>query len=52
MDRRVESFRKPIITWEVATEVIDGPQSRVIPQAHHRLSAARGVLAMVLGGVS
>lgn len=38
--------------WEVATEVIDGPQSRVIPQAHHRLSAARGVLAMVLGGVS
>lgn len=37
--------------WEVTDEVIDGPQSRVIPQAHHRLSSARGVLAMVLGGV-
>lgn len=35
--------------WEVATEVIDGPQSRVIPQAHHRLSSARGALAYVMG---
>lgn len=36
--------------WEVAQEVIDGGQSRVIPQAHHRLSSARGVLAYVTGG--
>lgn len=34
--------------WEVAAEVIDGPQSRVIPQAHHRLSSARGALAFVM----
>jgi ornithine carbamoyltransferase len=34
--------------WEVAAEVIDGPQSRVIPQAHHRLSSARGALAYVM----
>ena len=38
--------------WEVTDAVIDGPQSRVIPQAHHRLSSARAVLATVLGGVS
>jgi ornithine carbamoyltransferase len=35
--------------WEVAADVIDGPQSRVIVQAHHRLSAARGVLSLVMG---
>lgn len=34
--------------WEVAAEVIDGPRSRVIPQAHHRLSSARGALAYVM----
>lgn len=34
--------------WEVAAEVIDGPQSRVIAQAHHRLSSARGALAWVM----
>ena len=38
--------------WEVTDAVIDGPQSRVIPQAHHRLSSARAVLATVMGGVS
>jgi ornithine carbamoyltransferase len=35
--------------WEVTADVIDGPQSRVIAQAHHRLSAARGVLSLVMG---
>jgi ornithine carbamoyltransferase len=35
--------------WEVAEAVIDGDQSRIIPQAHHRLSSARGVLAYVMG---
>lgn len=34
---------------EVAAEVIDGPRSRVIPQAHNRMHAARGALAFVLG---
>jgi ornithine carbamoyltransferase len=34
--------------WEVSDEVIDGPQSRVIPQAHHRLSSARGALAYAM----
>jgi ornithine carbamoyltransferase len=38
--------------WEVTDEVIDGSQSRVIPQAHHRLSSARAVLATVMGGTS
>ncbi len=35
--------------YEVAAEVIDGPQSHVIHQAHNRLHAARGVLAFLLG---
>lgn len=35
---------------EVATEVIDGTQSRVISQGHDRMHAARGALAF-LGGV-
>lgn len=34
---------------EVAAEVIDGPQSHVIRQAHQRLHAARGVLAFLMG---
>lgn len=34
---------------EVAASVIDGPRSRVIPQGHRRLDAARAVLAFVLG---
>ncbi len=34
---------------EVAAEVIDGPQSRVIAQGHDRLHAARGLLAFLSG---
>jgi len=34
---------------EVTAEVIDGPSSRVVQQAHHRLDAARAVLAWILG---
>jgi len=34
---------------EVAAEVIDGPQSRVIAQGHDRLHAARGLLAFLAG---
>ena len=35
--------------YEVTPEVIDGPHSHVIQQAHNRLHAARGVLAFLLG---
>jgi ornithine carbamoyltransferase len=35
--------------FEVAADVIDGPQSVVIEQGHNRLHSARGVLAYVLG---
>jgi ornithine carbamoyltransferase len=35
--------------YEVAPEVIDGPHSHVVQQAHNRLHAARGVLAFLLG---
>lgn len=35
--------------YEVAAEVIDGPNSHVIAQAHNRLHAARGALAFVMG---
>lgn len=34
---------------EVAASVIDGPASRVIPQGHRRLDAARAVLAFAMG---
>lgn len=34
---------------EVAASVVDGPQSRVFPQAHNRLHAFRGVLRFLLG---
>ncbi len=34
---------------EVEAMVIDGPSSRVIPQAHNRLHAARAVLAWAVG---
>jgi ornithine carbamoyltransferase len=35
--------------YEVAAEVIDGPSSHVIRQAHNRLHAARGALAFLMG---
>jgi ornithine carbamoyltransferase len=35
--------------YEVAAEVIDGPNSHVILQAHNRLHAARGALAFLMG---
>ena len=35
--------------YEVAAEVIDGPQSHVIQQAHNRMHAARGALAFLMG---
>jgi len=35
--------------YEVAEDVIDGPHSHVIAQAHNRLHAARGVLAFLMG---
>jgi ornithine carbamoyltransferase len=34
---------------EVDAAVIDGPRSRVVPQAHHRMHAARGLLAHLVG---
>jgi len=34
---------------EVDADVIDGPASRVIPQAHNRLHSARGALAFIMG---
>jgi ornithine carbamoyltransferase len=35
--------------YEVAADVIDGPHSHVIRQAHNRLHAARGALAFLMG---
>ena len=35
--------------YEVASDVIDGPRSRVIRQGHNRLHAARGLLAFLFG---
>ena len=34
---------------EVTDEVLDGPQSRIWPQAENRMHAARGLLAFLLG---
>ncbi|MFL6206489.1 MAG: ornithine carbamoyltransferase, partial [Acidimicrobiales bacterium] len=34
---------------EIAASVVDGPQSRVFPQAHNRLHAFRGLLRFLLG---
>lgn len=34
---------------EITDEVMDGPQSRVFPQAHNRLHAQKGMLATVMG---
>lgn len=36
---------------EITDSVIDGPRSRVFPQAHNRLHAQKGLLAVVMGGV-
>jgi len=33
----------------VSAEVFDGAQSLVIQQGHHRLTAARGAIAWVIG---
>ena len=38
--------------YEVDADVIDGPASRVIPQAHNRLHSARGLLAFLLSNRS
>jgi ornithine carbamoyltransferase len=35
--------------YEVAADVIDGPSSYVIQQAHNRMHAARGVMAFLMG---
>jgi ornithine carbamoyltransferase len=35
--------------YEVAADVIDGPRSHVIQQAHNRMHAARGALAFLMG---
>jgi len=35
--------------FEVAADVIDGPQSRVFAQGHNRMHAARALLAFVMG---
>ncbi|MFM2079052.1 MAG: ornithine carbamoyltransferase [Actinomycetota bacterium] len=35
--------------YEVSADVIDGPRSQVIVQAHNRLHAARGALAFLMG---
>jgi len=35
---------------EITDDVIDGPRSRVFPQAHNRLHAQKGLLAVLMGG--
>jgi len=35
---------------EITDSVIDGPRSRVFPQAHNRLHAQKGLLAVLMGG--
>ncbi len=35
---------------EITDEVMDGPQSRVFPEAHNRLHAQKGLLATLMGG--
>jgi ornithine carbamoyltransferase len=41
----------PAHRGEEATDgVLDGPQSRIWPQAHNRMHSARGLLAFLLGG--
>lgn len=36
---------------EITEDVLEGPQSRVFPQAHNRLHAQKGLLAVLMGGV-
>jgi len=36
---------------EITDEVMDGPSSLVFPQAHNRLHAQKGLLAVVMGNV-
>ncbi|MBL4699708.1 MAG: ornithine carbamoyltransferase [Phycisphaeraceae bacterium] len=36
--------------WEITDEVMDGPRSRVFPEAHNRLHAQKGLLAVLMGG--
>lgn len=36
---------------EISQAVIEGPQSRVFPQAHNRLHAQKGLLAVLMGGL-
>ncbi|WP_432799698.1 ornithine carbamoyltransferase [Poriferisphaera sp. WC338] len=35
---------------EITDSVMDGPRSRVFPEAHNRLHAQKGVLAVLMGG--
>ena len=35
---------------EITDDMMDGPQSRVFPQAHNRLHAQKGLLAVLMGG--
>lgn len=36
--------------YEISADVIDGPRSRVFPEAHNRLHAQKALLAMLMGG--
>ncbi len=36
---------------EITDEVMDGPRSRVFPEAHNRLHAQKGMLAVLMGGM-
>lgn len=36
---------------EITDEVMDGPRSRVFPEAHNRLHAQKGLLAVLMGGM-
>jgi len=36
--------------FEISAEVLEGPQSRVFPQAHNRLHAQKGLLAVLMAG--
>ena len=36
--------------WEITDDVLDGSRSRVFPEAHNRLHAQKGLLAVLMGG--